>query len=145
MKLMLLTTLLMASAQVFSATGTVKENALKYVKEGKVVHEKDNEVKVQTKAGTIVEVEFKNDGTLEEASGKALDQDIFEPGNGLISLKDAREALKKAGKTPVGEWSFDNSLTKGWNYEFEGFENGSKIDYVVDAKNGKLLESRIDN
>lgn len=145
MKYLLISALFVMSAQVFSATGSIKENALKYVKEGKVVHEKANEVKVQTKAGTVVEVEFKNDGTLEEASGKALDQDVFEPGNGMISLKDARDSLKKAGKTPVGEWSFENSLTKGWNYEFEGFEDGKKMDYIVDAKNGKLIESRIDN
>lgn len=145
MKFLIVMSFLAISTQALAANATPRENALKYVKEGKVVHEKENDFKIQTKSGSIVEVEFKNDGTLEEASGKALDQDIFEPGNGMISLKDAKDALKKAGKAPVGEWSFENSLTKGWNYEFEGFESGNKMDYVVDAKSGKLLESRIDN
>lgn len=136
--------MVIGGTHAFAAT-SVKETAMKYVKDAKVVQEKNNEVKLQTTNGTIVEVEFKNDGTLEEASGKALDKDMFEPGNGLMSLKDALAAIKKAGKEPVGEWSLDESLTKGWNYEFEGFENGQKMDYVVDAKSGKLLESRIDN
>jgi uncharacterized membrane protein YkoI len=134
---------------VLSSTGamaaTMQENALKYVPGGKIVQEKKNEIKVQTPNGTIVEIEFKRNGNLEEASGDTVDKDIFVPGEGLLSLKDAYAAMTKAGKQPVGDWSLDDSMLKGWHYEFEGLEDGKNMDYVVDAKTGKILESKVDN
>lgn len=121
------------------------EAALKLVPGGKVVQEKSKEVKVETTNGSIVEVEFKRDGTFEEASGDNLEKDNFVPGKGLISLQETVASLKKAGKSPVGDWSLEDSMLKGWHYEFEGFENGKNMDYLVDAKTGKLLESKIDD
>ncbi|WP_408095812.1 PepSY domain-containing protein [Peredibacter sp. HCB2-198] len=135
--------LLALSLPVFAAT--VSESALKMIPGGKVVQEKEKEVKVQTKDGSIVEVEFKRNGDFEEASGHAVDKDTFEPGQNLLSLKDAVASVKKAGKTPVGDWSLEDSMMKGWHYEFEGMENGKAMEYLVDAKTGKLRESRQDD
>lgn len=128
-----------------SAFAKISDDALKFVPGGKIVQEKAEEVKVQTPAGSVVEVEFDRGGKFEEASGDSVDNDIFVPGNGILSLKDAVAALKKDGKSPVGEWSLDDSVLKGWHYEFEGFENGKKMDYVVDAKTGKLTDSKADD
>jgi uncharacterized membrane protein YkoI len=128
-----------------SIAATMQENALKYVPGGKIIQEKKNEIKVQTPDGSIVEVEFKRNGNLEEASGDTVEKDIFVPGEGLLSLKDAYAAMTKAGKKPVGDWSLDESMIKGWHYEFEGVENGKNMDYVVDAKTGKIVDSKVDD
>lgn len=115
------------------------------IPEGEIVQEKEREVKVKTKAGSIVEVEFDRGGKFEEASGKAPDKDVLNPGNNLITLAKAYEALKAAGKTATGDWSLEKSFMKGWIYEFEGFENGKEVDYLINAENGKFLETRIDD
>lgn len=125
--------------------GPLGDASLKLVPGGKVIQEQTKEVKVQTPEGTLVEVEFEKNGTFEEASGDNVDKDILVPGNNLLPLKDAIASLKKANKTPVGEWSLDQSFVQGWHYEFEGFENNQKMDYVVDAKSGKLLSSKVDD
>src|SRR5690606_38967061 len=101
-------------------------------------------VKLETKAGTIVEVEFKRDGSFEEASGDNVEKDEFKPESGL-SLAGAIDALKKENKTPKGSWSYEKSMLKDWHYELEGFENGKEMEYLVDAKTGKLLESKADD
>lgn len=136
--------MLVLSLPTFAAA-KLSESALKMVPGGKVVHEKDDEVKVQTESGSVVEVEFKHNGDFEEASGHAVDKDQFEPGMNLMPLKDVVAAVKKAGKKPVGDWSLDDSMLKGWNYEFEGMEEGKSMEYVVDAKTGKIKESRMDD
>ena len=138
----LLSVAVLLNGNVFAG---IASDAVKYVPGGKVVQEKAEEVKIQTPAGTIVEVEFDRAGKFEEASGDSVENDVFVPGEGLLSLKDAVDSLKKAGKTPVGDWSLDSSLIRGWHYEFEGFENGKKMDYVLDAKTGKLISSEIDH
>lgn len=122
---------------------TMQEKVQKYVPQGKIIQEKNDEVKVQTPNGTIVEIEFKRNGNLEEASGDNVEKDVFIPGEGLLSLKDAHAAMTKAGKTAQGDWSLDDSMLKGWHYEFEGVENGKNMEYTVDAKTGKI-DSRID-
>lgn len=127
-----------------SSYAGLSDEALKLIPGGKVVAEKKEEVKIQTPEGSIVEVEYER-GKFEEASGDNAEKDVLVPGEGLLSLKDAVASLKKSGKTPVGDWSLDKSFIKGWHYEFEGFENNQKMDYIVDAKTGKLLESKIDD
>jgi uncharacterized membrane protein YkoI len=130
----------------FTASGSdFTETALKFVPGGKVVQEKIKEVKVQTPKGSIVEIEFERNGTFEEASGDNLDQDIFVPEEGRLPLQKVVAELIKQGKSPKGEWSMEHSFFKGWHYEFEGYENGLKYDYVVDAKSGKLIASEIDD
>lgn len=110
------------------------------------VLEKDgNEFDLLTKNKTVVEVEFANDLSVDEASGKAATAgDVFTPGGGLISLEEAVASLKKAGKSAKGEWSLEKSFTKGWIYEFEGEENGKRMEYSINAKNGSLVSSSRD-
>lgn len=127
-------------------SSSIQVKALEFTKTAKkVIQEKNNQVKLLTGNGTILEVNFKNDGTLEDASGKTSNADSFFPGEGLISLEDANSRLKKLGKEPVGEWSLEASATKGWYYDFEGYEANQKMDYLIDAKSGKLLEARRSN
>lgn len=136
---------ILLSGSLSALADTMKEKSLKFVPGGTVVEERSEEVKVKTPAGTIVEIEFDKNSIFEEASGNSLEQDLFQPEAGLLSLKDAVASMTKAGKKPVGEWSFDSSLMRGWYYEFEGYEDGKKMDYVLDAKSGKLLDSKIDD
>ena len=123
----------------------INEKTKQLVPEGTIAQEKEREFKVRTKAGSIVEVEFERNGKFEEASGKSPDKDVLVPGNGLITLASATDVLKKQGKVASGDWSLENSFIKGWVYEFEGFEKGKEVDYLIDAKSGKFLETRIDD
>ena len=122
----------------------LKETAVKMVPGAKLVVEDGHEFKFQTAKGTIVEVELHRDGSIDEASGDVALNDIFHPGRGLLTLTDAINALKKAGKSPVGDWSFEKSMLHGWIYEFDGIENGKEMEYAIDATNGKLVIDRRD-
>lgn len=135
-------TLFTLSSQAFASESS--ETALKMIPGGKVIQEKTREVMVLTPNQSTIEVEFKRNGKFEEASGDNLEKDILVPDMGLISLQDAVALLKKEGKTPIGEWSLEESLFGNWHYEFEGVEGGKKMDYQVDAKTGKI-ESEIDD
>lgn len=119
--------------------------ALKLVPGGKVVEERAKEIKVLTGNNSLVEIEFKQDGSFEEASGEDVSKDVFVPPMNLLPLSSAIAALKKEGKAPAGEWSLEQSFMKGWHYEFEGLEDGRKMDYVVDAKAGKIVSATIDD
>lgn len=143
MKSLLVPALILLSLPAMASKLT--DQALKYVPGAEVLEEKGDEVKLKTASGTVVEVEFDRSGKLDEASGKSVEKDVFVPGDSLISLADASKALTKEGKKPVGEWSLDDSLVRGWHFEFEGYENGKKFEYLVDAKSGKLLKSKADD
>lgn len=123
----------------------LKEKLPSLVPESKVLEQDGREFEVMTKQNTKMEIEFDRKGALAEASGDAATAgDVFAPGQGFISLADAVAALTAAGKTPSGDWSFDKSMAKGWIYEFEGTEEGKKMEYAVDAKSGKLVKSNRD-
>ncbi|GEM_PF-1627388 len=123
----------------------MKESLTKLVPESKVVKKDGDEYEVMTPKNTIVEVEFNRDGSVDEASGDAAAVgDAFVPGNGMISLAEAIESLKKSGKTAAGDWSYKKSFTNGWVYEFEGLENGKDMEYQVSAKDGSLVKDRRD-
>jgi uncharacterized membrane protein YkoI len=117
---------------------------LKYVPEGKIIKSHEKEVKLLTPSNTVVEVEFEANGDFEEASGDDVRMDSFVPGQGLLSLKEAVAAATKANKTVSGDWTLENHIFGGWTYEFEGLENNRKMEYVIDAKSGKLLKSKTD-
>lgn len=117
---------------------------MKMVPNSKVLLEEKDEVKLQTADGGTIEIEFDRKGAFEEASGKNVDKDTFNAPNGLMSLKDAVAAAKKAGKTPVGKWSLEKGLLTGWTYEFKGVENNKEMEYMIDAKTGELKKSKTD-
>lgn len=120
-------------------------DAAKLVPEGKIVSQKADEIKVKTKSGTVVEIGVDMDGELEEASGGAAEKgDVFEPGEKLITLKAAVETLKKAGKTLQGEWIFEENEEGEWVYDIEGVEKKAAVDYIVNATNGKLMKTEVD-
>jgi uncharacterized membrane protein YkoI len=136
---------LVVFAMIATAQARTLEKIQHYVPGGEVVQEKEREVKVRTKSGSIVEVEFEVSGEFEEASGKSPENDVLVPGTSLIPLSKAYASLKEAGKSASGDWSLEKSFIKGWVYEFEGFENGKEVDYLIDAKTAKFLETRVDD
>ncbi len=122
-----------------------KEKIAQLVPNSKVVSEEENEFEVLTPQNTAIEIEFNSEGALEEASGDAAQTgDVFTPGEGRVPLAGAVDSLKKAGKTITGEWEFDKSLASGWVYEFEGTEDGKKMEYTVNASDGKIIRERKD-
>lgn len=115
------------------------------VPESQLFLQDGDELTFQTPKGTLVEIEFNHDGSLDEASGHlALTGDVFSPVGDFMKLNEAVAALQKAGKTPSGDWTFEKSMLHGWVYEFEGLENGKMMEYIVDGKSGKLLKSKRD-
>lgn len=138
----LVTTLTFSSALMAQ---TIGEKALAFIPGGKILQETRKEVKVLTPNSTVVEVEFKRDGSFDEASGDVIEKDIFVPDQGLLSLADAVAEFKKSGDTPTGDWSLDHGLVHGWHYEFDGYKNGQQMEYTVDAATGKILDSRVDD
>lgn len=136
------------SLQIFHSTtawSVEKFDFKKYVPDGTLVREKNDEFKVKTTAGTVVEIETSQDGSLDEASGNsAKSGDVFFPGMGLLSLKEATDVLEKLGKKPEGEWSLEKGFLSGWVYEIEGKDNGRNMEYKVDAKTGQLLKEEED-
>ena len=111
----------------------------------RIIKQKGDEFDVVTSKETVMEIEFHRDGTLDEASGKAaFGGDTLNPGEGLLSLAEAVAALRKSGKTPTGEWSLERSWINGWTYEFEGVEEDREMEYVINAKDGKLIRSKRD-
>lgn len=126
------------------AKADLGKEALKLVPGGMIEIQEKDEVKVKTSQGTFIEVEFNRDGTLDEASGDLAQKDSFVPANNLLSLNDAVRAMEKEGKKVEGEWSLDKGFLKDWEYEFEGVENGKKVEYVLNAKTGKLLDTKRD-
>ena len=75
------------------ASADISKNALEYVPNGTLVSHDDDEVKIKTPSGTIIEVEFNKEGTLREASGNSVSKDIFVPGNKLLTLEAAAQAM----------------------------------------------------
>ncbi len=145
MKITLLTIALL-SLQSCATAFAMNRDIEQLVPQGKIVELKHDEKKVQTTAGTIVEIEYRMTGDLKEASGDAaLGGDVLEPAGGLLTLHAATEIMKNAGKTIQGDWSFEKSFIHGWVYEFEGSENNQKMDYLLDAKTGKILKAEIDH
>jgi uncharacterized membrane protein YkoI len=128
-----------------ASASSIGDLALSYVPGGHIIQERNDEVKLRTDNGSVIEVEFTARGEFEEASGKNVDADKFNPPHSLLTLEKATAALKKAGKTPVGDWSLENSFIKGWHYDFDGFEAGREMEYEVDAKTGALRTVQFDD
>ncbi|MFP5384674.1 MAG: hypothetical protein ACLGHN_01250 [Bacteriovoracia bacterium] len=116
---------------IFNARGAV-DVAKSMVPRGKIIEELGRDFIVRTEGGTNVKIEFSLDGKFQEASGKNLNQgDELEPGDGLISLSTAAQALQKTGVKPQGYWLLEKDPKMGWIYEVR--KN------VVSAKSGEIL------
>ncbi len=135
--------LLAFSAQSFAQD--LKASALKYVPGGSVVELKKDEVKVKTPAGSLVEIEFNRSGELDEASGDAIESDVFIPGNNLKTLSEISKTLKDQGYQLTGDWSYESSFMNPWHYEVDAFKDGQSFEVEVDAKTGKVTKSKIDD
>lgn len=121
-----------------------EKKALKFVPGGMIQSSDKDEFSIKTKAGSIVEIELDRNGDLDEASGNAANNDVFVPGQGLLSLNEAVKAMAKEGKIVQGEWSLDKDFLRDWEYEFEGMEDGKQYEYSMNAKTGKLIGSEAD-
>jgi hypothetical protein len=142
-KFFLSTFLLVFSAQSFAQD--LKASSLKYVPGGSVVELKKDEVKVKAPAGSVIEIEFNRNGELDEASGDAIESDIFIPGNGYKNLSEISKTLKDQGYQFSGDWSFESSFMKSWHYEVDAIKEGQTYEVEIDAKTGKITKSKIED
>jgi hypothetical protein len=114
--------------------------ALSMVPRGKIWESHPKEFIIKTPAGTKVGVEFKRDGSFEEASGHNLNKgDVFEPGMGLISLSTAAQKLSEAGGKISGYWSLSKDNEYDWIYEFEEEREDIKLLFIVKAATGEVV------
>lgn len=108
------------------------ETASSMVPHGKIDENMGRDFMVMTKAGTRVGIEFSRGGKFQEAWGKNLGKgDELEPGESLISLSTAAQALEKKGIKARGYWLLEQDKKLGWIYEFSGT--------VISASTGKVL------
>jgi hypothetical protein len=130
---------------LFSLSALAEVDALKLVPGGKIKIKNSFEIKVTTVQNTEVDLGIDQDGNLEEASGLSAEKgDVFEPGEKRLSLKEVVAILKKSGKALQGEWIFEQSDDGDWLYDVEGIENKKNVDYIINAENGKLLRTEVD-
>jgi uncharacterized membrane protein YkoI len=97
---------------------------------------------VKTTAGTKIIIEFDRNGTLDEASGLNLGKgDIFEPGNGLISLSSAAQVIHQQGVKVAPIWRLEKDPKHDWVYEFEEEVDERTVEHLVNARNGKIIKT----
>lgn len=119
--------------------------AMELVPKSVLTSESPSKKSFKTAKGTLVTLEYDPLGRLEDASGKSIDNgDVFTPGEGNIDLQGAVASLKKAGKIPSGEWTYEKAFVYGWIYEIEGRENGQKMEYKIKAATGELISATAD-
>lgn len=118
------------------------EEAMKFVPGGSIVETKSDEVKIKSTKGGIVELEFKRNGELDEASGDMIESDSFVPGKEYLPLEKITAALKEQGYQLKGDWNYEKSLTKDWYYEVEAFQDNQEYELVVDAKTAKVMDKK---
>lgn len=108
-----------------------EETVLSMVPRSKVDLRQGRDFILKTMAGTKIRIELKRDGKLEDVSGENLNKgDELEPGDGLISLSTAAQAI---GQKAEGNWSLELDPKLGWIYEVNH-------QFLVDAKSGKVLK-----
>ena len=119
--------------------------ALSFVPGGTIQTQKSDEVKIKTKQGTLVEIDFTRTGELEDASGDMAEKDEFNPGKEMKSLSEVVSEVKKQGYLLKGDWSYDKDLLNSWHYELEAMHEGKEVEIKVDAKTAKILNVEIDD
>ena len=117
----------------------------RFVPQGKIVAKKKDEVKVQTKNGTYVVLEFNKDGSLEEASGDQIKRDVFTPSQGSLELKDILNILEKRNVLLAGEWSYEVGFFGNAIYQVDTFRNNQEVELSLDAKTGEVRYEEIDD
>jgi uncharacterized membrane protein YkoI len=127
---------------LYGLSRATEEIVKSMVPHGEISRKIGKDYSVKTQSGTKVMIEFDHAGNLDEASGLNLGTgDIFEPGNGLITLGSAAQLLKGAGHNVKGEWRLEHDPKYKWIYELESLTNDEKNDFLVDAKSGKLIKT----
>lgn len=127
---------------LYGLSKATEELVKSMVPKGEISQKIGKDFSVKTPAGTKVTVEFDRDGELDEASGLNLGKgDVFEPGDGLISLSSAAQVAQKQGHQIRGEWRLERDSKYGWVYELEGRRDEESMDYVIDAKRAQLIKA----
>lgn len=118
----------------FNVQAALDDIVLTMVPRGKVVDSMGREFTIKTPAGTKIDIEFRRNGKLKEATGRNLNAgDDIEPGEGLISLSSAAQKLQLKGIRPKGHWLLEEDSDLGWIYEIEN--------NLISAKSGKILKT----
>ena len=132
-------------ATAVTTTNAQPEKALAYVPNGKIISQKNNEFDILTTNNTIIEIELKANGELDEASGDNITKDTFTPDQGIVGLDAVvTEINATANGGTLSEWSLDNDLMHGWHYDVEVLKGNVEYEYLLDAKTGKVISSKED-
>ena len=127
---------------LYGLSRATEEIVKSMVPHGEISRKIGKDYSVKTQTGTKMMVEFDREGNLDEASGLNLGAgDIFEPGNGLITLGSAAQIIKKRGKDVKGEWHLENDPRLGWIYGLHGMKEEDNVEYIVDANKGQLIKT----
>jgi uncharacterized membrane protein YkoI len=130
---------------LFTLSAYAVPDLIKLVPHSTLSSKTKTEIKLKTKAGTVIEIGIDDDGEMEEASGNLAEKgDEFEPGDKILSLKAVVDILKKEGKKLQGEWTYEENEEGDWVYDFEGIEKNKDVDYIVNATTGKILKTELD-
>lgn len=134
--------ILLMIAPLYGISKATEELVKSMVPRGEISQKFASEYTVKTQVGTKVIVEFDRTGAFDEASGLNLGKgDIFEPGNGLMSLGSVAKALNEKGHSVIGEWRFEKDSKLGWIYDLAGLKDEQNINYVIDAKTAQLIKA----
>lgn len=107
---------------------------------GSIKQEMSTDFYVRTIAGTRVLVEFDHQGSLDEASGLNLGSgDIFEPGEGLLTLETTARKLTEKGHKVRGLWRLEKDTSSRWYYELQVRSDLEDTFLQVDARSAKVL------
>lgn len=123
----------------------VIENKSPYVPGGVIVVDTPNHKKVKSAENTLVEVFLDSKGGLEKASGGMLEKEEFDPGQGMMNLKAAAAAAKKAGAEISGQWAFEKNNRGNWVYEFEGKREGKEVEILINPRTGRIDSEEVDD
>ena len=111
------------------------------VPHGVVAQKTGDDYVVKTKSGTKVMIEFDRSGKLDEASGLNLDRgDIFEPGDGLMTLGSVAQMIKKMTPFTPSLWKLEKDSQIGWFYELTSVTEDEPVSFLINAKTAKLIK-----
>lgn len=113
---------------------------------GKIIHRFGNDFNLRTPSGTKVLIQCSDNLSLKQALGQNLGKgDIFEPGNGLLSLDGVARILEQRGFKVRGFWKIERDRNEKWIYRIQKYEKEDTENIkglLIDAKTADILNEK---